>query len=59
MPTFPIIGFVTGTPILTATGYKPIEELKPGDMIQVQPGNDQDADEPDAHDDEPGWWESN
>ncbi len=33
MPHYPIIGFATGTPILTALGPVPIEELKPGDMI--------------------------
>jgi hypothetical protein len=37
MPQYPFVGFTGDTPILTATGYKPIEELKPGDMIQVQP----------------------
>jgi hypothetical protein len=54
------IGFVAGTPILTAKGYKPIEDIKPGDMIQVQPNDDQGDDKHEAQDtDEPGWWESN
>lgn len=47
MPNFPILGFVAGTPILTARGLVPIEDLKPGDMLQVQP-DDQDHDKPDA-----------
>jgi hypothetical protein len=59
MPHFPFVGFVAGTPILTSTGYKLIEDIKPGDMIQVQPDDDQGDDKHDAHDDEPGWWESN
>lgn len=59
MPHFPVMGFTGDTPILTSTGFKRIEDLKPGDMIQVQPDNDQGDDKPDAHDDEPGWWESN
>jgi hypothetical protein len=50
----PILGFVAETPLLTADGYKRIEDIKPGDMIQVQPGDDQGG-EPHAHeaDDEP------
>jgi hypothetical protein len=31
----PIIGFVAGTPILTADGLKRIEDIKPGDMLQA------------------------
>jgi hypothetical protein len=62
MPPYPFVGFVAGTPILTAKGYKPIEEIKPGDMIQVQPYDDQGDGKPEAHDDqadeEPGWWET-
>jgi hypothetical protein len=56
MSNFPVVGFVAGTPILTAKGYKPIEDIKPGDMIQVQPDDDQGDDKPEAHD-EPRWWE--
>jgi hypothetical protein len=41
MPHFPILGFVAGTPILTADGPKRFEDIKPGDMIQGQPGDDQ------------------
>jgi hypothetical protein len=57
-PSFPILGFVAGTPILTAQGPVPIEDLKPGDLIETQPGDDQADDKPEAHD-EPRWWESN
>ena len=32
------------------------ENIKPGDMIQVQPDDDQGDDKPEAHD-EPRWWE--
>ncbi len=60
MPHFPILGFTGDTPILTADGPKRIEDIKPGDMIQVQPGDDQGDDEPHAHeDDELRWWERN
>lgn len=58
----PIIGFAAGTPILTADGPKRIEDIKPGDMIQVQPGDDQADDEPHVHDDQDDelrWWERN
>jgi hypothetical protein len=41
MPHFPIMDFTGDTPILTATGFKSIEDIKPGDMIQVQPDDDQ------------------
>ena len=51
MPNFPFVGFVAGTPILTSTGFKPIEDIKPGDMIQVQPDDDQGDDKPEAQDD--------
>ena len=36
-------------------------EGQPGDMIQVQPDDDQGDDEPHVHeaDDEPRWWERN
>ena len=33
----PIIGFAAGTPIRTAGGSKPIEDVKPGDFIQTDP----------------------
>jgi hypothetical protein len=53
-PSYPILGFVAGTSILTPSGHKPIEAIKPGDLIQTQPDDDQ----AEAHD-EPRWWESN
>lgn len=28
-----IIGFAAGTPLVTPEGYKPIEELRPGELI--------------------------
>jgi hypothetical protein len=63
MQNFPIVGFAARTPILTADGPKAIEDIKPGDMIQVQPGDDQGDDESHADDgqgdDEPRWWERN
>jgi hypothetical protein len=34
----PIIGFAGGTPIRTPEGSKPIEDVKPGDMIGSAPG---------------------
>ncbi len=36
MPTYPN-GFVAGTKVMTSRGPVNIEDLKPGDMIQVQP----------------------
>jgi hypothetical protein len=36
-PNRPIISFAAGTPILTADGYKRIEDIKPGDVIQGSP----------------------
>jgi hypothetical protein len=63
MSNFPFVGFTGDTPILTADGLRRIEDIKPGDMIQVQPDDHQGDDKPKAHDDqadeEPGWWESN
>jgi hypothetical protein len=61
---FPILGIAAGTPLLTPEGHKPIEELRPGDVIQTQPDEDQGHDKPDAHDDghagdERRWWEEN
>ena len=62
MPNFPILGFVAGTPLLTADGPKRIEDIKPGDMIQGQPDDGQD-DEPHADDGQDDgelpWWECN
>lgn len=54
----PIIGFAAGTPIRTASGSKPIEDLKPGDFIQSGPDGDQPDDGHDDHD-PPRWWERN
>ena len=51
MPHYPFVGFVAGTPNMTSTGYKPIEDIKPGHFIQVQPDDDQGDDKHDAHDD--------
>lgn len=34
----PILGFAAGTPIRTPEGSKPIEEVKPGDLIGSAPG---------------------
>lgn len=36
-PQIAIFGFAAGTPLLTPAGDKPIEELRPGDLIQVKP----------------------
>jgi hypothetical protein len=63
MPINPI-GFVAGTKIMTARGPVSIEDLKPGDMIQVQPADDQGDDKPNAHEDGHAgdtsrWWERN
>ena len=49
MPINPIVGFVAGTKIMTARGPVSIEDLKPGDMIQVQPDDDQGDGKPVAH----------
>ena len=63
MPHYPIVGFAAGTPLLTADGLKRIEDIKPGDMIQVQPDDDEGDDNPHADDgqgdDELRWWEQN
>jgi hypothetical protein len=45
-PNFPVIGFVGGTPLLTPSGVKRIEDIKPGDVIQTQPDDDQAGDDP-------------
>lgn len=34
----PILGFAAGMPIRTPAGSKPIEDVKPGDMIGSAPG---------------------
>jgi hypothetical protein len=59
-----IIGFVAGTPLLTADGFKAIEDIKPGDTIQVQPDDDQGDGKPEVHEDGHAgdtlrWWELN
>jgi hypothetical protein len=36
-PHRPVRGFVAGTPLLMLSGYKPIEDLRPGDSIQTGP----------------------
>ncbi len=38
LPPMPIFGFVAGTPIRTPEGSKPIEDVKPGDLIGSAPG---------------------
>jgi intein/homing endonuclease len=65
-PNHPILGFAAGTPLLTADGPKRIEDIKPGDLIQTQPDDDQGDHEPEAHGDDgdrlpqdPRWWERN
>jgi hypothetical protein len=59
----PILGFAAGTPILTAEGDKPIEELRPGDFIQSRPDgeppNDDHSDDEDEGAEPPRWWEGN
>ncbi len=61
MPHFSFVGFVAETPLLTADGPKRIEDIKPGDIIQVQPNDDQGDNEPhaDKGDYERRWWERN
>lgn len=63
-PAAPITGFVAGTPILTPEGSKPIENIKPGDLIQTHAGDCEDNHEPEDHDDDhtgegARWWEWN
>lgn len=57
----PILGFATGTPLLTPEGHKSIEQLRPGDLIQTQPDNQgDDVYNGDLdHDPDPRWWERN
>jgi len=45
----PIIGFAAGTPIRTASGSKPVEEVKPGDFIQSGPDGEEPDDEHEDH----------
>jgi len=54
----PVIGFAAGTPIRTASGSKPIDEVKPGDLIQSGPDGEEPDDEHEDHD-PPRWWERN
>lgn len=54
----PVFGFAAGTPIRTATGSKPIEDVKPGDIIQSGPDGEGPDDRHDDHD-PPRWWERN
>jgi hypothetical protein len=65
-PLHPLLGFVAGTPILTAEGPKPIEQVQPGDLILTRPDDEQggepraiDNQEGDGPDPEPPWWERN
>ncbi len=59
MPIYPN-GFVAGTKFMTSRGPVNIEDLKPGDMIQVQPVEQKPSDQPpQASDQQPRWWESN
>jgi len=48
-PHRPIFGFATGSAILTADGPKRMEDIKPGDMIQVQLDDGQRDREPHTH----------
>ena len=50
-----ILGFAAGTPVRTASGSKPIEQLHPGDLIQTQP----DDCEGDHAGEDARWWEWN
>ncbi len=61
---YPFLGFVAGTPIRTPEGHTPIEELKPGDLIQSQPDDGQGDHQPEAHEDDhtgedARWWDWN
>lgn len=47
----PFLGFAAGTPILTADGAVPIEDIRPGDLLDFPP------DDPnDGLDDQPPSW---
>jgi hypothetical protein len=54
-PFFPrlVIGVVAGTPILTPKGPVPIEELRPGDFIQLGPDGSPPTDPGADHPDDP------
>lgn len=59
----PVLGFVAGTPIRTPEGSKPIENIKPGDLIQTH-DDCEDNHEPEDHEDvttseNTRWWEWN
>ena len=63
---YPILGFVAGTPLLTSSGHKPIEQVRPGDLIQTQPDDQGDDAPQDVHDEDgdcpdhdPRWWDCN
>lgn len=50
----PFLGFAAGTPILTADGTTPIDQLRPGDLLESAP------DDPDTDpEDEPPPWRWN
>jgi hypothetical protein len=51
-PVYPFLGFIAGTPIQTAHGSVPIEELQPGDLIQTQPDDEHDNHDPEDHEDD-------
>jgi hypothetical protein len=52
MSNYPFAGFIAGSPILALTGFKSIEDIKPGDMIQAQPDDDQGDVKHEAQDDD-------
>jgi hypothetical protein len=65
---YPILGFVAGTPLLTSSGHKPIEQVQPDDFIQTRPDDQGDGGPEDVHDGDgdcdcpdhdPRWWEKN
>ncbi|MCI0702169.1 MAG: Hint domain-containing protein [Planctomycetia bacterium] len=63
-PSNPITGFVAGTPIRTWDGSVPIEQLQPGDLIQMPPDDCEDDHEEEVRDDDhtgedARWWEWN
>jgi hypothetical protein len=58
-PSYPFVGFVAGTLILTADGPKRIEDIKPGEVIHMQADHDQGDETRNADDGEPRWWEDN
>ena len=67
-PNSSLVGFVAGTPILTPEDFKPIDQLRPWDVIQTQDDDqgdpeqsDHDSDDCDGDrpDHDPRWWEHN